>query len=976
MQTLKARYRTLAILAFFPMALVTGAFGKMAPELGRRSFETSHFRIHYPPHYQLFAEALSDRLEDAYARLGGELRWVPPSKIEVVVRGDTDVPNGLAEVFPYDRLVLNGVPPEPWGFFSESDDWIRTLAIHELTHVIANDETFGFFNLLRTLIGSAAKINPYQPAWLVEGLAVYEETTKTSRGRGRAVWSDMVLRSAMLDSLVDPPTASGADLRVMLDRLNDGVRPWPEGHSAYLYGYVLNAAMAALKGTGAPARISEENGATFPFAIEKVAKDVLGTDYAGLWHETIDRLKEEYRTDLAKIENEAITNSTPFTNSGRRTRGLATTAEGRLYFIRDSASDGVGLSVIEKGVTRNLTYWKWDGGTRLRVTSDGRFLVYSRIAPYLENSLYSDVYLYDLKSEEEIQVTLGARATDPEISADFGWEVRTGRSRGELFYVKNLRDGNQAIASLETGTSTDPIEKLLYNGKNFARLGAPALGRGPWKDWLAFSEKGLSAGEHLQGVRIGSQTEIPESRAFTTALSTREIATTPDWTENGSLLYSSGSGGVFNLYRIPPNEVGGKSTRALRLTNFRTGALQPSIPWPGAPLFAMVYGSGGWNLSQVRVGEFSVAGPGVRTLEEKISSSPKPIPTEPEGPPAVPRTAEDYSVFPALWPKYWAPDARKVTDGWTLGVQTSGYDAWENHHYRLFAGHDSRAKFPIWDLNYQFDGFHPTLELSVRRENRYFATYAESNQIDTNEAHVYMPAGWDTFLILGFTNSTSRLFGETNTTGGFELGWSFDRMRVYDDSIDSTGESGVRGRAELTGYFVGPERFSSFDSRIDIRIQSPIRRHFFRLGANYAGANNEKLSALYYLGGGEETIANQSDYLLRGYPQGTIFGRRIVTSNFEYVFPVADVFRGFGTFPAFFESSRIKLFFDAGSAEYVGNDSQDFRRWPNAVGAHLLTDLNLLYRVPVTFAVGFDYGLAKDLGGERRVVLGLFSRIP
>jgi hypothetical protein len=239
-----------------------------------------------------------------------------------------------------------------------------------------------------------------------------------------------------------------------------------------------------------------------------------------------------------------------------------------------------------------------------------------------------------------------------------------------------------------------------------------------------------------------------------------------------------------------------------------------------------------------------------------------------------------------------------------------------------------------------------------------------------------MPSGWDSYVLLGFTSTTSRLFGQRESIGGFQLGWSFDRMKVFDSSIDSSGERGIRGRAELTGYLVGSERFSSFDSRIDVRIPTPFPRHYFRIGGNYAGANNDRISALYFLGGGEETIASQSDFLLRGYPQGTIFGRRIVTSNFEYVFPVVDLFRGFGSFPVFFERSRLKVFFDAGSAEYVGNDSQDFRRWPNSVGTHLLSDFNLLYRVPVTVAIGFDYGLARDLGGERRVVFGLYSRLP
>lgn len=973
MKTLKARRRLLALFVFLPMLFASIATGKIAPELGRSTFHTEHFRVHYPPHYHSFAESLADRLEDGYRLLSHELRWEPSGKIEVVVRGDTDIPNGTAEVFPYNRLVINAVPPESWGFFSESDDWIRTLAIHELTHVIANDETSGFFDFLRSIIGSAAKINPYQPAWLVEGLAVYQETAKTTRGRGRSVWGDMVVRTAVLHALLDEGRPNiPRDLQVTLDRLNDGIRPWPREHAAYLYGYILNAKMAYHNGRDAPARISNANSSHLPFDIENVARETVNSSYPDLWELTTARLRYRYERDFMRIAAEPNTPYSPLTSSGRMSRGFAAAGPGRFYFIRDSERSGVGLSAVEGGVTKDLNDWRWGGGTRVRASPDGKVLLYSRIVPHLEHSLYSDLFAYDVMRGREYQLTFGARAADPEPSADFAWNSEFGRpSAGTIYAVKNLDDANQAIVAFREG-DVGLDETLLHRGVGFSRLGAPALGRGTRKNHLAFSEKDLVSGEKIRVIRLADHFRVESIFDATTPASSSEVATTPEWDDDGSLLYSGATGGVFNLYRARLSEIAEKSATVERITNVRTGMIQPTRPYAGAPLFAMVYDLRGWNLAQVEPGSFSAAGPGATHLENKITKWPAPGAQPPVA--STARAAAGYSVLPALIPKYWAPDIRKVEDGWTLGVQTSSYDAWENHRYRLFGGHDTRSNFPIWDFVYRFDGFYPTLEFSMRRENSYFATYGESNQIDTTEGRVYMPAGWDSNILLGLTSSTSRFFDETESTGGFQIGWGFDRMRTYDDSIDSAGESGVRGRAELTGYFAGKERFSSFDSRVDVRVPSPFRRHFFRLGANYAGANNDRLSAHYYLSRGEETIASSADFLLRGYPQGIVYGRQILTSNFEYVFPVVDVFRGYGTFPAFFESSRIKLFFDAGSAEYVANGARDFHRWPNAVGAHLLNDFNFLYRVPLTVAVGFDYGLARDLGGESRVVLGVFSR--
>ncbi len=972
METLKARL----FLALIFGLIVSDGWAKIAPELGRDSLQTPHFRIHYPPHYQEFSRTLAAHLEEAFSVLANDLRWTPNSRTEVVVRGDTDHPNGTAEVFPYNRLVIHAVPPEPWGFFSESDDWIRTLAIHELTHVIANDQTSGFFALLRKGIGTAAKINPYQPAWLVEGLAVYAETRYTAGGRGRSTWNGMVVRTAI--------ETNRFDSEITLDRLNDGVPGWPAGHTPYLFGYVLNEAIATRGGADAPAAISGANSAHLPFVIDRVARSTLGTDYAELWKEVGAKLREKHAQDLTLISREPLTESAPITRVGRKTRGWVPVSRepgrARFYFIRDSARSGPGLSWVgSDGRARDVTFWRWDGGTRIELSPDGNFLAYSRIAPYLEHSLYSDLYLYDLAGDREIRLTTGKRGSDPVLSEDFAWDPRAGKiSSGAVTYVKNLGDGSAGIARWDGSKET-----VVYRGENFSRIGAPTAGRGEFRNWVVFAEKPRSGGERLMALNLVDR----RSFALTTASAENEMATTPDWDASGEIYFVSGRGGVMNAFRIPAARVRSSLSSfapasAERVTHLTTGILQPRRMRGSEDLYGLVYGPGGWDLAKFsgaagsRV--YSSAGPGLPTLYEKLSGTgstrSRPVAQAAAGT-ATAIEPSRYSVLPALLPHYWAPDVRRVPDGWTLGALTSSFDAWESHRYRLFAGADTRASFPIWDVNYQFDGFFPTFEFSMRQENRYFANYLESNRIQTTEGRVYTPAGWDSYLLLGATGQTSRFFGEKESTGGFQLGWIFDRTRVFDDSIDRRGESGVRGGTELTGYFGGAERFSALASYVEARVPAFFPRHFFRLAVHHATANNDRLTAHYELGGGEETIASDRRYLLRGYIPGSIFGREILTSNLEYVFPVAEVFRGHGTFPLFWQTTRVKLFVDTGSAEYLADEKDELNHWPVGVGMHVLTDLNLLYRVPVTIGVGVDHGLSKQYGGETRFVLGLFSTL-
>ena len=102
------------------------------------------------------------------------------------------------------------------------------LITHEYTHVLQLDmDNGGYGGVFRTLFGRSpfSFPNAFQPEWLIEGLATYEETAQTSGGRGRSAGADMVLRMATLEGQVPVPQP------------DDGFPDtWPSGNVPYLFG--------------------------------------------------------------------------------------------------------------------------------------------------------------------------------------------------------------------------------------------------------------------------------------------------------------------------------------------------------------------------------------------------------------------------------------------------------------------------------------------------------------------------------------------------------------------------------------------------------------------------------------------------------------------------------------------------------------------------------------------------------------------
>jgi hypothetical protein len=956
------------------------------------------------------AKRIQTHLESAYEELSLDLYWSVQEPIQVVIRDDRDRANAQAEVFPYNRLIFNAVPPQAFSTFGEYDDWLKFLVVHELTHILSQDTTLGAFATLRTIFGSVAKINPYQPLWLSEGLAVWYETQKTTVGRGRSVFSDMMVRALLLEGRLYEEGIRPPDLYGMsLDRLNQGPPIWPGGHTPYFMGYLIHELLKERGGAQAPGILSYRSGARFPFLLNTTLQEALGLNYYSLWDSLVIRLRLAHQRDL-QVLTPGFVPSRARALPGREELGFRMSSSpavlmgrGKVAYIRDDFAQGTGLSLYDWVTEKheNLSEWLFGGGDRLSVSPSEGELIYSRFEEVDEYQMYSDLYLWDLSEGEqrgrEIRLTYGFRASHPSVSENFRWNSSLEKIQsGSIVYVKNLSSGRQGL-SVWNGR----VETSLYEGGEFERLSYPTYGRGEFRDWILFQQKTNEKSDRLLAIHHSSGVLRVITPQVSLALRAQDL--TPSWGLSGDILYSSSRGGIYQVYRIRRD-----SLRTLlrgqtlahspieRVSHVMTGAFHPvEIPGDSRSGFAMVYTALGMRLhrmefSQVDLGPLPYR---LESLEEKLQGTGERLPrvkwkagkereewTLRQDLVATPSsqsltTQETYEPWSTLKPRYWFPSIGRVPEGWQLGAETSSRDALEWWRYALVGLYDTRADFPLYAAQVVYDRYYPSWVFSRTQENQYLGFFQKSNRLNRTSAFVRVP--WQRFeWSLGGQWLESRFLDDRVTsTGGLEARAAWGEKWASPASLDGRlGDRGHRLELQWNGIFLGPERFSAWTFRGEKKIRSPFSPDFVRWYGNVGLTGNERLGTYYFTGGGQGAIQQGQDFLLRGYRGGALYGRSLVTSNQEYVGRLKDYFEGRGTLPIWLERLKYRVFLDVGAAEWINETRSQFQHFLVGTGAHLLLDVDFLYRIPTTLAIGLDLGLSSKFQGEPQLVLGWLGR--
>jgi len=172
------------------------------PKLKWKTAETANFLIHYPERNSGSAVEVAEIVERVHPGITNKLNWVPKDKTHVVITDQYDDVNGAATPYPANTIWLRLTPPKEGGrLLDNHSNFLETLIVHEYLHIVHLDKVAGFPKFLRKVFGRFDMLafapfpNIYQPLWIIEGLATYNESlVEPHAGRGNSKYYRALMR--------------------------------------------------------------------------------------------------------------------------------------------------------------------------------------------------------------------------------------------------------------------------------------------------------------------------------------------------------------------------------------------------------------------------------------------------------------------------------------------------------------------------------------------------------------------------------------------------------------------------------------------------------------------------------------------------------------------------------------------------------------------------------------------------------------
>lgn len=525
------------------------------PALTWRTIVTEHFRVHFHQGEEQLADEFSQACEGIYDTMSAELDHKAQMKVEVVLIDRTDRANGFASAIPYNAITIYVTAPQEDETLSLYEDWSSAIFTHELTHVLHMETHDGVLSVARAVVGRIASTNAVSPLWMTEGLATFQETRHTAGGRGRSPYVDMILRTSALE-----------EHWPFLGNMDGFQARSPSGNIRYLFGQDFMSYVADHTGEDVWTRWTHDYGRTIPFFLP--APEVFGRKLQGLWHDWREDRVGAYQALAARITAEGI-------REGKRLSDPKASCTAPAFAPDDSwlvwscndprtgnaiwraEADGSGPKVLVKDYGAKNFTWRKDGDAFVFAASH----IVNRF------NTWSDIYMYDLKSEKIKALTNGARARDPEFSPD----------GSRLLLVTNrVQDTNLESMTIDQQRTPLTADKdhTQYATPRYAPSGravAVAIWSAGRRDlWLV----------DPQGARLRRLTEDNANDRD------------PAWSPDGRwLFFSSDRSGIPNVYAIDV-----QTEHLWQVTHVLTGAARPDIAPDGQHMAYEQFSHDGWEV--------------------------------------------------------------------------------------------------------------------------------------------------------------------------------------------------------------------------------------------------------------------------------------------------------------------------------------------------------------------------------------------
>lgn len=937
------RIFSLSWLLFFLLFFSTLAqAGPYDPRHKWHTVKTEHFAIHYYEGEEKVVERLLKISEEAYGILSKKFDATPWGRTEIVVVDQEDASNAFASVIPYNMIQLRVVAPKTDSDIGDYDEWLREVFLHEFTHIIHISDTRYPAKALKWVLGKPVAPNGISPGWVTEGIAVYFETVLTTRGRGRASSTEMLLRTDIL-----------RDKFLELDQMAGSQYSWPGWRAQYLYGGAFWKYLAETYGEEKIVEFSHKYGASlWLYALNHKAKKVFGKNFHALWHEWKGSLQKKYGEVKARIEREGIREGEKWLTPKKGeslSQPLFSPDGKRLVYVASSIHRPleIRLREVESGREKILLKRKEPG--QLAWSPDQKTIVYSQLAEKDVYYRYSDLYRFDLETRKTKPITKRKRARDPDFSPDGKRLVcvlqETGWSRLALYDLEKKEFVNDwGEEGISFGTEFNN-PRWSPDGKTIV----VSVHEGGERDlWFVDAATGQRKRKITDGPAI-------EER--------------PAWGGDGAILYSSDRDGISNLYRMDP--VSGTDQK---LTHLLTGAFAPTVGATGEIGFQYYNGTG------YEVRKFSsplwkkglsgglLQGPAELARLRRAQTGPRPLPQ----PPSVPFSpGKPYSPFRKLFvPRYFLPDVLFIDNALFLAGTIGNFDPLERHDWFGEVNYRTDNQFIGYAVEYNYRRFHPDFFVGATRYSVDFGDlFQTGDSFFEKRQREYGGIGWSHS---SHRLSTSYFFEERSVESGLPAGQALNSLGNYSGIHSRYRFSTLKGTAasisDEEGVFVAlntelTDSVLAASENLEQQVFWGDLRHFVHLGRHHvialrgtggAAFGDRLIQGNFGVGGslGESLFTGASTRLftLRGLPLVAFSVDRAWVSSAEYRFPLFYSERGLGTLPVALNAGHFALFADFGDV-YARRNPRS--RPLLGVGAELRGEFVLGYYLPVTGRLGY-----------------------
>jgi hypothetical protein len=256
------------------------------PSVKWMQINTENFQIVYPEEFKIeglrMANTLQHLIENVSKTLGKS-----PKKITVILQNQGVVPNGFVQLAPR-RSEFFTTPSQNF----DVQDWLNSVAVHELRHVVQFDKLTGRFKAPLFEELALAIFGITLPSWFFEGDAVGIETALSHSGRGRLPDWELFFRTNTLSS---HKYSYSKNYFGSFKDLTPGY---------YQLGYFMTSKLRRDYGTGIIDSIMTRiaKNPIRPYSLSSAVKKFTGLNTRSLHDSTIDELEKLWKNQAKSID--------------------------------------------------------------------------------------------------------------------------------------------------------------------------------------------------------------------------------------------------------------------------------------------------------------------------------------------------------------------------------------------------------------------------------------------------------------------------------------------------------------------------------------------------------------------------------------------------------------------------------------------------------------------------------------------------